>query len=386
MRRFFENPFCASAIPVLKPALIGFCIFAIGSATAAQERRGAESYPNRLIRFIVPFAEGEAPGLVSRRPARGNGAQPPGFMTVAAQQYPSYPIRPVRFIVSFAPGGGNDIIARMIGQKLTESWIHQVVVDNRAGAGGNIAAEIAARSAPDGYTLFLLNSANLIAPSLYRRIAYDPVKDFAPITMMVSSPFAIVVHPDTPARSVGELIALAKARPAALTFASGGNGSATHLAAELLALHAGIKLVHVPYKGAAPAFIDLLAGQVTMYFSSLPPAMPHLKAGRIRALAVTGSRRSRVLPDLPTAAEAGLANYEASVTYGVVTSAGTPADIVRKLYTEIVRILRLPDVRERLESQGTDLIASTPAEYARDILSEVAKWAKVVQASGARVD
>ena len=322
-------------------ALIGFCICMIGSAAAlAQERREAETYPNRPIRFIVPFA----------------------------------------------PGGGNDIIARTVGQKLTETWAQQVVVDNRAGAGGNIAAEISARSVPDGYTLFLLNSANLIAPSLYRRIAYDPIKDFAPITLMVSSPFLIVVHPETPVRSVGDLIALAKSRPGTLTYASGGNGSSTHLAAELLAQFAGIKLVHVPYKGAAPAFIDLLAGQVALYFSSLPPALPHLKAGRIRALAVTGLRRSRILPDLATVVEAGVANYEASVTYGVVTTAGTPPAIVRKLHAEIVRILNQPQVRERLESQGTDLVASTPADYAREIVNEVAKWARVVKASGARVD
>ena len=322
-------------------ALIGFFVFVIGSVSAlAQERREAGTYPNRPIRFIVPFA----------------------------------------------PGGGNDIIARMVGQKLTEAWAQQVVVDNRAGAGGNIAAEISARSAPDGYTLFLLNSANLIAPSLYRRIAYDPIKDFAPITMMVSSPFLIVVHPETPARSVGDLIALAKSRPGTLTYASGGNGSSTHLAAELFRQLAGIKLVHVPYKGAAPAFIDLLAGQVALYFSSLPPAMPHLKAGKIRALAVTGLRRSRILPDLPTVVEAGVANYEASVTYGVVTAAGTPPAIVRKLHAEIVRILKQPEMRGRLEAQGTDLVASTPADYAREIVNEVAKWARVVKASGARVD
>lgn len=298
----------------------------------------------------------------------------------------TYPTRPIRFLVPFAPGGGNDIIARMVGQKLAEAWTYQVVVDNRAGAGGNIAAEIAARSAPDGYTLFLLNSANLIAPSLYRRLAYDPIKDFAPITMMVSSPFLIVVHPDAPVRSLNDLIALARARPGALTFASGGNGSSTHLAAELLALQAGIKLVHVPYKGAAPAFIDLLAGQVTLYFSSLPPALPHLKAGKIRALAVTGVRRSKILPDLPTVAEAGVPNYEATVTYGVVTTSGTAVEIVRKLHAEIVKILNLPEIRERLKSQGTDIIASTPADYARDIRLEVAKWAQVVKASGARVD
>lgn len=312
-----------------------------------------------------------------------------GSVSALAQQQrtaDAYPDRPIRFIVPFAPGGGNDMIARAVGQKLTEAWGHQVVVDNRPGAGGNIAGGIAARAVPDGYTLFLLNSANLIAPSLYRRIAYNPIRDFAPITLMVSSPFVIVVHPDTPIRSVGDLIALAKSRPGTLTYASGGNGSSSHLAAEQLALFAGIKLVHVPYKGAAPAFIDLLAGQVTMYFSGLLPAMPHLKAGRIRALAATGLRRSKVLPDLPTVVEAGVPNYEAAVTYGVVTTAKTPPQIVDKLHAEIVRILNQPEIRERLESQGTDVVVSTPAEYAREIETEIAKWARVVKASGASVD
>ncbi len=297
-----------------------------------------------------------------------------------------YPDRPIRFIVPFAPGGGNDIIARTVGQKLTESWGQQVVVDNRAGAGGNIAGEISARSAPDGYTLFLLNSANLIAPSLYRRIAYDPLKDFAPITLIASSPFLVVVHPDVAARTLGDLIALAKAKPGTLTYASGGNGSATHLAAAQLELATGVKILHVPYKGAAPAFIDLLAGQVALYFSSLPPAMPHVKSGRVRALAVTGSQRARVFPDLPTVAEAGVPGYTAAVTYGVVTTAKSPPEIVRKLHAEIVRILGLQEIKERLEGQGAELVAGTPAEYARAMINEHALWAKVVKASGARAD
>jgi len=302
---------------------------------------------------------------------------------VVAQNYPS---KPMRFIVPFAPGGGNDIIARTVAQKLSEAWGQQVVVDNRAGAGGNIGAEIAARSAPDGYTLFLLNSANLIAPSLYRALAYDPIRDFAPVTMMGSSPFLIVVQAEAPARSLGDLIALAKARPATLTYASGGNGSSTHLAGALFALEAGIKLVHVPYKGAGPALIGLLGGQVNLYFSSLPPAMPYLKAGRIRALAITGPKRSNLFPDMPTAREAGLAKYESSVSYGVVTPAGTPAEIVRKLHAEIAKILNQAEIRTRLEGQGTDVIASSPAQYASDIKSEVAKWAQIVKVSGAKVD
>ncbi len=298
----------------------------------------------------------------------------------------TYPSKSIRLIVPFAPGGGNDIIARTVGQKLSERLSQQVVVDNRAGAGGNIAAEISARAVADGYTLFLLNSANLIAPSLYRKIAYNPVVDFAPVTMMVVSPFLIVVPTDSPLRSLGDLLTQARARPATMTFASGGNGSATHLAAELLAQQAGIKLVHIPYKGAGPAFVDLLGGQISLYWSSVLPAMPYLTGGRIRALALTGLHRSRVLPDLPTANETGLTNYEASVSYGIVAPAGTPSDIVRRLQQEIARVLNMPDVRSRLESQGLEVIAGSSADYARDIKVEVAKWAQVVKVSGARVD
>ncbi len=307
-------------------------------------------------------------------------------LAIAQQSSGAYPNRPLRFIVPFAPGGGNDIIARAVGAKLSESWGQQVVVDNRGGAGGNIAGELAARAAPDGYTLFMLNSANLIAPSLYRKIAYDPLRDFAPVTLIASSAFVIVLHPDVQVRSLGDMIALAKAKPGTLTFASGGNGAATHLAAEQLAQAAGIKLLHVPYKGAGPAFVDLLAGQVAMYFSSLPPAAPHVRAGRVRALAVSSTKRAKIFPDVPTAIEAGVAGYEAAVTYGVVTAAKTPADIVRKLHADTVRVLNLPEVRERLEGQGAGLVGGTPAEYTRDIEREFTRWARVVKASGARAD
>ena len=308
---------------------------------------------------------------------------PGAIAHAAAQEYPS---KPIRLIVPFAPGGGNDILARMVAQKLDERWSQQVVVDNRGGAGGNIAAEMAARAPADGYTLFLLNSANLIAPSLYRRLAYDPVRDFAPVTLMVSSSFLIVVPVDSSLRTLGDLIAQARARPGTLTFASGGNGSSTHLAAELFAQQASIKLVHIPYKGAGPAFIDLLGGQVALYWSSVLPAMPYLNSGRVRALALTGSHRAKILPELPTAQESGLRNYESSVTYGIAVPAGTPAAIVRKLQEEIDRVLNLPDIRARLERQGLDVVAGTTADYAKAIKAEVAKWAQIVKVSGAKVD
>lgn len=298
----------------------------------------------------------------------------------------SFPTKPIRFIVSAPAGGGNDFLARIVGQKLSELLGVQVVVDNRSGAGGNIAAEAAAHANPDGCTLFLFNSQTAIAPSIYRQLPFDPIKDFSPITWMVSSPFLLVVNQDTAARTIGELIALAKARPGALTYASGGIGSSTHLVGELFGLRAGINIVHVPYKGAAPAFVDLIGGQVTMYFASVPAANPYLKTGRIRALAMTGARRVKLLPDLPTMAEAGVRDYEAFVSYGIVTAARTPPDAIRKLNTAFVNILSQPVVRERLEGEGTDVIASTPSDYARQIKHEVAMWAQLVKTSGARAE
>jgi tripartite-type tricarboxylate transporter receptor subunit TctC len=307
-------------------------------------------------------------------------------MTTSAVIGQTYPSRPIRFIVPFAPGGGNDVIARLIGVKLAEAWGQQVVVDNRAGAGGNIAAEMVARSAPDGYTIFMFNSANAIAPSLYKGLAYDPVRDFEPVILLATSPFALVVHPSTPAQSIKELIALAKATPRGLTYASGGNGSATHLAAEQFRQMAGIEMVHVPYKGAAPAFVDLIAGQVTLYFSSIPPALPHIKSGRVRALGLSSGQRSALLPELPTLAEAGVPGYESAVSYGIVVPARTPAEIVRKLNAEVRRILSDAETRSRLGNQGADVADGSPQDYGRYMKAEIAKWVKVIKASGAKVD
>jgi tripartite-type tricarboxylate transporter receptor subunit TctC len=298
----------------------------------------------------------------------------------------TYPAKPIRFIVPFAPGGGNDVVARLIGGKLAEAWGHQVVTDNRPGAGGNIAAELVARSNPDGYTLFLFNSANAIAPSLYKNLAYDPVRDFEPVILISTSPFALVVHPSTPAQSVKELIALARAKPKSLTYASGGNGSSTHLAGEQFREMAGIDIVHVPYKGAGPAFVDLVAGQVTMYFASIPPALPQLKAGRVRALAVSSERRTSLLPDLPTIAEAGLPGYQSGASYGLVVPARTPAAVVKRLNAEVARILTDPDVRARLSSQGMEIASGTPQAFGSFMKAEIAMWARVIKTSGARVE
>ena len=298
----------------------------------------------------------------------------------------AYPDKPIRFIVPFAPGGGNDIIARLVGGKLAETWSQQIVVDNRGGAGGNIAAEIVARSNPDGYTIFLFNSANAIAPSLYKDLPYDPVKDFEPVILICTAPFAVVVHPSMPAQTVKDLVALAKAKPKGYTYASGGNGSATHLSAVLFTQMAGIEMVHVPYKGAGPALIDLIAGQVSLYFSSIPPALPHVKAGRVRVLGVTSKERFGLLPDAPTLAEAGVAGYQSETNYGIAVPKRTPAAIVSKLNAGFASAIRDPAVRSRLESLGADIAGGSPQDFARSMKAEIALWAKVVKISGARVD
>lgn len=299
---------------------------------------------------------------------------------------PAYPNKPIRFVVPFAPSGGNDLIARLIGAKLSESWGQQVVVDNRPGAGGNIAAEIAARSAADGYTIFLFNSTNAIAPSLFKSVPFDPIKDFEPVVLIATSPFALVVHPSTPVKSVKELIALAKSKPGVLTYASGGNGSSTHLAAEEFKQLAGIDMIHVPYKGGGPALIDVIGGRVTMYFSSLPPSLPHIKAGRLRALGITSKQRSPLLPDLPTISEVALPGFESGSSYGIVVPAHTPKAIVLKMNTEVARLVATPEVSARLKEQGLQIGAGSPQDFGRFMKAEIAQWARVIKASGAKVN
>ena len=312
-----------------------------------------------------------------------------GAVLVAATTSPAaqgYPTKPVRFIVPFAPGGGNDIIARMLGQKLGESWHQQVVIDNRPGAGGNIAAETTARAAPDGHTVFQFNVANAIAVSVYRKLAYDPVRDFAAITQLASSPFILVVHPSVRAGSVKEFVALAKSQPGKLNYASSGNGGSTHLVTEMFKTLAGIEMTHVPYNGAAPALTDALGGQVQMMFAVPATATPHLKSGKLRALGISSLKRSPLAPDLPTVAESGVPGFEGATWYGVVAPVRTSAPIVAQLNRDIVRVLRTPEVQDRLATQGVEVVGSAPAEFAQFIRSEIPKWAKAARISGARVD
>jgi tripartite-type tricarboxylate transporter receptor subunit TctC len=306
---------------------------------------------------------------------------------VSNAQTPGFPEKPVRFVVGFTPGGPSDILARALGHKLAQGWGQQVVIENRPGAGGNLAAESVARSAPDGYTWLLGNNSVLATnQSLYRNLGYDPVKDFAPVALVAIQPNILVVNPGVPANSVKELIALAKAKPGQLNYASSGSGAAAHLAGELFKSMTGVAMVHVPYKGAQPALTDVIAGQAQLMFATSASVIPYIKAGRLRALAVTTTQRSLALPDLPTVAEAGVPGFEAITWHGVVVPSATPAPLVARLNRDIVHILRMPDLRERLESLGAEVAAGTPRDFADYIAREIPKWTKVVKDSGARAE
>jgi tripartite-type tricarboxylate transporter receptor subunit TctC len=296
-----------------------------------------------------------------------------------AQQYPS---RPVRIISPFAPGGGNDALCRIISQRLGENLKQQVIVENRAGANGIVGAEVAARSAPDGYTIVLIPSGHAVNASLYKKLPFDSIRDFSPITLVGSSPLVLAVHPSLPARNVKELIALARARPEQLTYVSAGIGASGHLGGALFETLTNTKMTHIPYKGMAVAILDLMSGQVTMTFGTSLSVVPHVRSGRLRALATTGEKRSPALPDLPTVAEAGVPGYEASLWYGFVGPARLPPEIVNRLNSAIVAVLQLPDVRERLASQGVDPQYNTPGEFAKLLVNDVDRWAKVVQRAG----
>lgn len=296
----------------------------------------------------------------------------------------TYPTKPIRLIVPFAPGGPADIQARLIGPKLTEAWGQPVVVENRAGGNTIIATELTARSDPDGHVVQVISAGFAINVSLYSKLPYDSVRDFAPVTQLTSGPAIVVVHPSLPARSVKELIQLARSRPGQLTYASAGLPS--QLAVELFKVMTGTDLVHVPYKGAAPAMIDLIAGHVQVSFPTIIGALSHVRSGRLRALATTGAKRAPAAPDLPTMMEAGVPGYVAANWFGTAVPAKTPPAIVAKLSQEIARALRLPDVSERLLSQGMEPTSSTPEEFSAYIRSEMTKWAKVVKASGAKAD
>jgi len=303
----------------------------------------------------------------------------------AAAHAQVYPAKPLRMIVAYPPGGGTDIVARMLAQKLGESLGQSVVVENRGGASGNIGTELAARAAPDGYTILMGNVApNAINVSLFKDLPFDPVADFAPVSLVASTPNILVVHPSTPARTVKEVIALAKAKPGTLNFASAGAGSSSHLAGELFRILARADIVHVPYRGAGPAMVDVLSGQVQLYFATMPAAMPHVKAGKLAAVAVTSARRSQALPDLPTIAESGVPGYEASTWYGVLAPARTPSAVVARLHGDIVKILADAALHARLADQGFDPVGSSPEEFGAYIKTEILKWGKVIRDAGIR--
>ena len=298
-----------------------------------------------------------------------------------------YPRRPVRLIVPFPPGGGNDIVARAVAQELGKSLGQQFVVDNRAGAGGAIGAELAARSPADGYTLFLGGvGSHVVNPSLHAKLSYDPIRDFAPVTLIASAPAVLVVHPSVQAASVVELTALAKANPGKLNYASNGNGSSAQLAAVLFESMAGVRMTHVPYKGVSQALVDLMSGEVQLMFGTIVAISPHIKAGRLRALAVTGKSRSGLLPEVPTLAEAGLPGYEAGSWYGILAPAGTPGAIVARLNAEINQAVRQPEVRERLAAEGAETLGGTPEEFASHIKAQLARMGKLMREAGIRME
>jgi tripartite-type tricarboxylate transporter receptor subunit TctC len=301
-----------------------------------------------------------------------------------AQQYPN---KTVRWIVPFPPGGGTDTISRTLAQKLTDAWGQQVIADNRPGSGGTLGLAIAAKLPPDGYNIVLGQLANVaIAPALYPKLPYDPVRDLQPVTLVLTSPLVLVVHPSVPAKTTKELIALAKAKPNSITFGSPGNGTTGHLGTEILQHQAGIKMTHIPYKGAQPAFTGLLGGEIAIYMSSIPPAQPMISAGRVRAIGVTSAKRMASLPNVPTISEAGVPGYEVTNWYGVMMPGGVPKDILTKVNADIVRILRQPDVQQRFASEGGDVAPSSPDEFGKFIRNEIAKWGTAVKASGAKVD
>lgn len=298
----------------------------------------------------------------------------------------AYPAKQIRFVVPYAPGGATDIVARRLGVQMTASWGQPVIIDNRPGAGSNIGSEIVARSAPDGYTLLMGGIANASNPALYKNMGYDPVKDFEAVSLIASVPGIIVTHPSLPVRTVKDLIALARARPEQLSYASTGSGGPHHLGAEMFSRMAGVTMVHIPYKGASPALNDVVGGQVPVMFGNVVSVLPHVRTGRLTGLAVTGLTRTAAAPDLPTVSESGLSGYEYGSWLGVLVPAGTSRDIVVKLNREIVRILRTPEMLERLSSEGAAVIASTPEEFADFVKREVTKWAKVVKQARIRLE
>jgi tripartite-type tricarboxylate transporter receptor subunit TctC len=326
--------------------------------------------------------------MIRRRTTASSLAAAAVYLMIAAPvPAQDYPVKPVRFVIAFSPGGPSDILTRLIGSKLAESLGQPFIFDNRPGAGGNVAGEIVAKSPADGYTLLMGNNSILATnASLYKNMSFDPVKDLAPVALLASQPNILVVHPSVPVKSVKELIAFAKAHPGQLNYASSGSGAAAHLAAELFKSMAGVSMVHIPYKGASPALVDMLAGQCQVMFATALSVQPYLQSNRLRPLAVSTAKRSRMMPQLPTVAEAGVPGFEATTWHGIVSTGGTPAAVINKLNAEINRILKLPDVNSTLTRQGAEVLGGTSQEFAAYVKAEIPKWTKVVKESGARPD
>jgi len=308
-----------------------------------------------------------------------------GMAIAAVACAQNYPVKPIRLVSPYPPGGANDILARIIGQKLGESLGQQIVIENRGGATGNIGAEYVAKAAPDGYTILMGQASNLtINVSLMSKMPYDPVKDLAPVTLVATTPNLLVVHPSLRVRTVKDLVALAKAKPGSVNYASSGSGSAGHLAGELFKRVAHIDMVHIPYKGAAPALTDVVAGQAQLYFTSPISATPFVKGGRLRMVAVTSLKRSPSLPDIPTVAESGYPDFDVVSWWGILTPAGVPKEIIAKLHTEIVKVLALPEIKTKFADQGADVASDTPEHFAAYIKTEIAKWAKLIKELGVK--
>lgn len=299
----------------------------------------------------------------------------------------TYPAKPVRIIVPFPAGGNADILARILGEKMTQSFGHQMIVDNRAGAAGIIGAQAALKSPPDGYTLFMgTTGTQTTNPAVYRKLPYDSLKDFAPVSNFAGSPYVLVVHPSLPVKTLKELISLAKTRPGALHYASFGPGSSAHLTGVLLQAAANIDIVHVPYKGGPPALADLIGGHVEMMFNLLPGILPHVESRKLRPIAVAADKRSAAIAKVPTFAEAGIRDFHSDSWYGILVPAGTPKDVIGKLNAEIRRVLSLPDVREKLTAQGAEPMGNTPEQFAEQIRRDLARWTKVAKEANVRID
>ena len=299
----------------------------------------------------------------------------------------SYPTKPIRMMIGFPPGGGNDIIGRLVAQNLSEALGQQIIVDNRGGASGQLAAELLSRAAPDGYTIMMAHIAAVsILPSLVSKLPYDAQKDFAPVSLSAIGPNLLVVHPSVPVRTVKELIALAKARPGQLQYASPGAGTVQHLAGELFKLQAKVDMLHVPYKGSGQSIVDLIGGHVHLDFDAVPPVINHVRQGKLRALAVTSAKRFSLLPDMPTVEESGVPGFDMSTWWGIVAPAAVSKDIINRLHTEMVKAIRQPDAKEKISGVGADIVGNTPEEFAAFIRTETEKYARIVKAANIKID